>query len=631
MSFKSGANQFFLLFSVFVSGQLYAQQELPISTNLKKTYANHTRNLNGSPGSSYWQNTANYNVIVSFTPETRMLTGTVGIHYQNNSPDTLKKLVIKLYPNLYQKQAMRNKEIAPADLTNGVDIKSFQLDGKYVEAKNQVTRGTNLFIKGVEIMPGQSSSITTAFSYYLNEGSFIRTGQVDPGAYVIAYFFPRIAVYDDIDGWNEYPYVGKEEFYNDFCSFSVQVTIPGTFQCWATGDLMNTEEVYQPEFVERIARATRGDEIVDIIDPENIKRFEITKPNPTNTWKFKAENVTDFAFTISNHFVWKSTSVVVDSKSQRRTRVDAVYNNEHAAYAPVINYARKTVALISNKIPGIPFPYTHQTIFEGLDATEYPMLVNNLPFENEECVAFTAHEIFHALFPFYVGNNETKYSFLDEGWATFAELTLSPLLDPKLEGAYDISSLNNSAGSDQDVPIMTLTPQLYGNARFSNKDLKPALGFYYLREMLGDSVFLKGLRYYINQWQGKHPTPYDFFACMNAGSGRNLNWFWKNWFFEKSVPDLAITKVDVQKRRCKIEVTNIGGAIVPVHLTVHYTDGTTQSISSSIACWIKGNKTMTAEVKSNVQIEKIVLGNPYDADIDPKNNVFMPEYATGKM
>lgn len=623
MLFKETLARFAVLCLTVLSGITYAQAQLPIATNLNKAYAQHTRSLSGAPGKAYWQNSADYQINASFTPNTRVLSGKVNISYQNNSPDTLKQVVFKLYPNLYQQQAMRNTQVSPEDLTTGVDVTAMHFDDKPVEPKKRVIRGTNMYIRGVVIPPGGKANFDVAYTYTLNKGSFIRTGQVDSGAFMIAYFFPRIAVYDDTDGWNEYPYVGKEEFYNDYCNFKAELTIPGNYQCWATGDLTNADSVYQPKFVKRIADATNSDSVTNIITATDVKEGNITIANHTNTWKFETKNVTDFVFAISNHYVWKAASVLVAPKTGRRTRVDAVYNPEHKAFEPVIGYARKTVELISYKIPGVPFPYPHQTIFEGLDATEYPMMVNNLPFEKDEAVEFTVHEVFHALFPFYVGNNETKHSFLDEGWATFSEFSLSPLIDPKLTDTYSMSDINNSAGSDQDVPIMTLTPQLYGKARFSDKDLKPAIGFHYVREMLGDSLFLKAIRYYIKQWNGKHPTPYDFFYCMNAGAGRNMNWFWKNWYFEKFAPDLAITKVNRQKQQYSVVVANNGGAAVPVHLLVYYKDGSKQAIHLSIACWEKGNKTITASFKSNKPLSKIVLGKPYDVDINPKNNVWV--------
>lgn len=614
-----------LLYFFFLSNTLVAQKVLlPIATNLAKAYTSHTRSISGSPGKLYWQNKADYHIQLTFDPLTRQLAGDLTIVYQNNSPDTLTQLVFKLFPNFFESSSIRSTFIKTEDLTQGVEIKSVQLEGQSIASKNQVIRGTNMYIRGTQIHPGQLTHITLSFAYVVNKTSFTRTGQVDSGAFVIAYFFPRIAVYDDVDGWDQYPYTGKEEFYNDFCNFKVAITLPGNYQCWATGTLLNPQEVYQPKIYQRIEASLSSDRITDIITTDDLQKEAITQKNPVNTWRYEAKEVSDFAFTVSNHYVWKASGVIVDTLTHRRTRVDVVYNPEHKAFEPVIDYARKTVELISYTLPGIPFPYANQCVFEGLDAMEYPMMVNNLPFEADEAIYFTVHEIFHSIFPFLVGSNETKHSFMDEGWATWSEFTLAPIIKPSLADTYDMSPFTSSAGSDQDVPIMTLTPQLYGKARYSNKDLKPALGLHYIREMLGDSLFLKALRYYIHQWQGKHPTPYDFFYCINAGSGKDLNWFWKNWFFEKFTPDLAIEQVVRKRHQYKAVILNKGGCIIPIHLTVIYTDGTKQELGSSIACWSEGKDRVTLTFKSTKVIQKLMLGKPYDADINSSDNIWEP-------
>ncbi|HEY8917050.1 MAG TPA: M1 family metallopeptidase [Chitinophaga sp.] len=613
---------FTFLFTILGITMAMGQQQLPVAVNFKKAYLQQTRNANGSPGKAYWQNKGSYTIKVTFDPNTNALSGNVDANYTNNSPDTLRQVIFKLYPNLYQAQAMRNVPVLPEDLTKGVEIKKMLVNNNLVDSKKLLIRGTNMYVKGVTILPGQSAHFDIDYGYQVNKTSFVRTGQVDTGAFMIAYFFPRIAVYDDIDGWNEYPYAGKEEFYNDYCDFKVSITLPGDYQVWATGELQNPAAVYKPEIIERIATAAQSDGFTDIITSADLAAHNITLNHPANTWIFEADNVTDFAFAASNHYVWKASSLVVDPKTKRRTRVDAVYNPQHKSFEPVVDYARKTVDLISTKVPGLPFPYPHETIFEGLDAMEYPMMVNNLPFEGTEAVAFTAHEIYHTLFPFLVGTNETKYSFMDEGWATFSEFTLQKEITPDVVDVYDLSPVNSSAGTDQDVPIMTLTPQLYGKARFSNKDLKPALGFHYVKEMLGDQLFYKAMNHYISQWQGKHPTPYDLFYCLNKGAGVDLNWFWQNWFFEKNVPDLAIEKVTHQQYKYTVVITRRGQGIIPVHLTIFYKDGATETISRDIACWEKGNRTITLDFTAKKAVSKLVLGDAYDADVDSSNNTW---------
>ncbi|MFB0494534.1 hypothetical protein ABID99_000771 [Mucilaginibacter sp. OAE612] len=615
-----------LPFALLLSGTAaLAQQSLPIAVNLQKTYTKGTRTTTGAPGKNYWQNTADYKIKVNFDPKTRLLIGTVGIDYVNNSPDTLKRVQFKLYPNLYKKGSARQMQVSAGDLTDGVQIKSLSIDNKTPDsAKTRRINGTNMTQRVSPIAPKQKAHFDISYAYTLNKGSHIRTGQVDTGAFFIAYFFPRIAVYDDIDGWNDYPYVGSQEFYNDFCHFSAEITIPGDYKVWATGDLKNAGDVYDSRIVKRIADAGVSDKITDIITEDDIKAGNITKNNPTNTWKFEADSVTDFVFAASNHYLWKASSLVVDPKTGRRTRVDAVFNEKHKDYYAVVDYARKTVEVMSYKFPKWSYPYQHETVFDGLDQMEYPMMVNDNPLEDKaDAIELTDHEIFHTMFPFYMGINETKYGWMDEGWATIGEWLVSPEIDPSIVDPYGVAAVEQSAGHEVDVPVMTLTPMLTGPASFTDSYPKPGLGYLYVKDMLGDELFTKALHYYIAQWHGKHPMPYDFFNCMNTGSGINLNWFWKAWFFDNGITDLAISKVTNAGQNYSATITRVGSKPIPVNLTVYYTNGTTQLVHKSIAVWAAGNKTTTVNFAAKKAVKKLVLGTTYDPDSNKKDNVWV--------
>ncbi|KAF2516667.1 M1 family metallopeptidase [Flavobacterium foetidum] len=601
---------------------LYAQP-IPLLKTIEKANLKKTRNAIGTPGANYWQNSGDYSIDVQFDPSTRKLNGKVRIAYKNNSPDTLKLLMIKLFPNFYKSNSMRNMPVASEDLGTGINIDFITIDGLEFKDFKRKIRGTNMYLTGVNILPGKNTAIEMEYDYTVNKGSFVRTGQVDPESFFIAYFFPRVAVYDDIDGWDDYPYLGKEEFYNDYGNFKVSITVPGNYQVWATGDLKNPETVYEPHILDRIKLAETGDKVIDIITDSDIKNQNSTRKNKFNTWKFEASNITDFAFGLSNHFVWQASSVLVDPLNKRRTRVDAVFNPEHSNYSKVVGYTAKTVDLISNYFPNIPFPYSHQTVFDGLDAMEYPMMVNMLPFEDHtELLELTVHEVFHSIFPFYVGTNETKYSFMDEGWATFTEFYLSPLIDSSVALEYDISAVNKSAGTAEDMPIMTPTPQLYGKARFSNKDLKPALAHRYLQELLGKQLFDKCIQNYIKNWAGKHPTPYDFFNSFENDSKVDLKWFWKNWYFEKNVPDLAITKVKKNKKDYNITISSPGKLLMPIHLTITFSDGSKETISKKIYCWKKDYSDVSIIFPTQKTISQINLGDSFDVDINPEDNVW---------
>jgi hypothetical protein len=599
----------------------FAQATLPVPVNLQETYTKGTRTLNGAPGKNYWQNKADYLVKVNFDPKSRNLEGTVAIDYINNSPDTLKEIEFKLYPNLFKKGSVRNMAVSDTDITDGVKIERLSINQQNQDEKQWAIVGTNMTVKTLPVAPGQKIHFDLAYTYTLNKGSHIRTGQVDSGAFFVAYFFPRIAVYDDIDGWNENHYRGTEEFYNDFCHFNAEITVPPDYEVWATGNLKNPDQVYNDKIAKRLTDAGFSDKVTDIITPADLKAGGITK---SNTWKFEADSVTDMVFATSNHYLWKASSLIVDPKTGRRTRVDAVFNPNHKGYFEVINYARKTVEAMSYKFVKWPYPYPHETVFDGLDQMEYPMMVNDAPYEKtDDDIELTDHEIYHTMFPFYMGINETKYGWMDEGWATLGEWTISPMIDPKIVDLYAIAAYEGDAGKEDDLPVMTLTMQLStASAYLTNCYPKPALGYLYVKDMLGDELFTKAMHYYIAQWHGKHPMPFDFFNCINTGSGINLNWFWKSWFFDRGAPDLAITKVSALKKQYTVIVTNIGTKPVPIDLTLSYRDGTTKLIHQSIAAWKNGNKTYTLNFTSAKKVQSIVLGTGYDVDVNKSDNVW---------
>ncbi|MEN9571903.1 MAG: hypothetical protein RL172_3134 [Bacteroidota bacterium] len=611
-----------LFISFFCTLTTAAQVQLPVPRNVQALYQKGTRTTNGKPGKNYWQNTAAYNIAISYNPVTRLITGTEQIEYTSNSPAALKELVFKIYPNIFSKGVSRNMPVEPADLTDAVEIDSVQVENVTKGPKQLRANGTNLTVKEVNIASGATVKISLRFSYTLNKNSHIRTGEIEPGAAFIAYFFPRIAVYDDLDGWNRNPYLGAQEFYNDFCNFNVSIAVPQNFLVWATGDLQNCSEVLAPKYCQRLQQAEQNDEQVFIVDENDLKAGGITASNAVNTWRFSASNVVDFAFAVSDHYVWNSTSLVVDSASRRRTRVDAVFNTQHKDYFEVAGIARKTVELMSHHFPKWPFPYSHISIFDGLDQMEYPMMVNDNPVETKaDAVTLTDHEIFHTMFPFYMGVNETKYAWMDEGWATMGEWVLSPLIDSSVKDDFGVDATSFIAGNEEDMPITTLTTQLSGTPFFLNSYPKPAFGYWYVKDMLGDALFTKALHYYISQWNGKHPLPLDFFNCINNGSGKNLNWFWKKWFYEDGYADLAIAAVTEKGAAKNINIQSLGNKPMPVDVLVTFTDGTTQNFHRSIAVWEKANSTMIT-FNSSKKIKTVLVGGFYSTDSITDNNTW---------
>ncbi|MDB5191700.1 MAG: peptidase [Segetibacter sp.] len=604
----------------FVSLTVYSQTELPIPKNLQATYEKGTRSADGRPGPKYWQNKADYDISVNYDPATRILRGVMVVTYTNNSPDSLKELWLKLYPNLYEKGAPRGSRIAPEDVNEGLHIGGITIQSQKSTPVVSTLDNTNMKVLIPALATKETITLKINYDYVLNKGSHIRTGQIDSNSAFIAYFFPRIAVYDDIDGWNKNPYLGTQEFYNDFCNFKVAISVPDKFIVWSTGDLKNCSQVFTEKYCTRIQQAERSDSITTIISEADLAAGNITAGSLLNVWRFEADNVPDFAFATSDHYIWQSASVMVDSTTKRRTRVDAAFNPIHKDFFEVAHYNRETVKHMSFAFPKWPFPYSHETVFDGLDQMEYPMMVNDNPVETKfDAITLTDHEVFHTMFPFYMGINETKYAWMDEGWATIGEWLVSPMIDTSIVDDYGMAGYEKAAGTEIDVPITTLSTFLNSTSNFINSYPKPALGYLYVKDFLGDKLFFKALHFYIAQWNGKHPMPYDFFNSMNTGSGKNLNWFWKRWFFDDGVPDLAIKEAKQRGRRLRVKVESIGNKPVPVNLTIVYEDGTKTNAHRSIAVWENTNS-ISINIPVTKKIVTITLGSTYTADTNKADN-----------
>lgn len=605
---------------LFLLISMNAWAQLPIPKNIRSAYANGTRSMDGMPGPKYWQNKAKYNLNIQFDPVSLMIKGKERIVYINNSPDTLKQIVFKLYPNLYQKGSPRLMAMDSFDVNGGIHISSIKMNNDELMESDYIIFNTNMFTRA-RLRPGVSVTIDIEYTYQLNKTSHIRTGEIVPGADFIAYFFPRIAVYDDIDGWNLNPYLGTQEFYNDFCDFDLSVTVPRKTIVWATGDQTNMTETFNAAYIRRIEEAISSDAYVTIADTSEMRQGKLTKPDSLLTWKFSAVHVTDMVFAVSDHYKWVSSSVMVDPSTKRRTRVDAIYDPVHKDYEWVAEDAHKTVEYMSYRFPKWPFPFSHISVFDGLDQMEYPMMVNDNPVDNRhESIELTDHEIFHSMFPFYMGINETKYGWMDEGWATIGEWLISPMIDSTIIDRYGVLRYSQAAGKEIDLPITTLTTQQFGEPMFINSYPKPAMGYLFVKDMLGDSLFFKGLHHYIRTWNGKHPMPYDFFYSMNRGTGKNLDWFWKKWFFESGEPDLAIGKISGVNSSRRVNIISKGTKPVPIELTVEYTDGSKDFIYRSIAVWEKGTKQVNIPLAGFKKIKSLKLEGIHTPDSNRADN-----------
>ncbi len=277
---------------------------------------------------------------------------------------------------------------------------------------------------------------------------------------------------------------------------------------------------------------------------------------------------------------------------------------------------------MSYDFPAVAFPYPHITIFDGLDQMEYPMMVNDNPEpDREENITLTDHEIFHTLFPFYMGINQTKYAWMDEGWATVAEWYISEKIDSSIHDNYGVNDVKEISGTENDVPlIIPATENKY--SYFVNAYPKPGLIHWYLKDMLGDSLFRKSIQHYMSHWNGKHPVPWDFFNSVNTASGHDLNWFWQKWFYDYGSIDLAIKNVVKKDSAYEITVEMKGNKPVPVYLNADFSDGTKKQFHQSAMIWKNGNKEYIFIIHENISISKINLENMYVPDVNDKDNLY---------
>ena len=608
-----------LLFSF----QSTAQSDLYIPRNVQKAFNIGTRSYDGKPGTIYWQNSSDYNIKVNIDLENHLLIGSEKITYYNNSPDTLKTIVIRLYQNIMKKGAMRDFTIPDPDAVNdGVKIIKIKIDNDVPEDNAVSVNSTLMTIKlSNYIEPKSETNLEFEWSFPLQDKVQIRMGGYDSTSYLIGYWYPQISVFDDIDGWDTYPYAGIREFYNDFNNYSVEITVPKNFNIWATGELQNAKEIYSEEYYNRFQSAQKSDSVIRIVSEVDLNAKNIFKNDSKNIFKYKAENVTDFVFSFSDHYLWDGVSLVVDKLSGRRVFIDAAYKKESTDFLGVAKIARETIEYLSFKMPAVPFPFPCFTVFNGSGGMEFPMMINDGSTETlESTIQLTSHETSHQYFPFYMGTNEQKYAFMDEGWAVFLPLRFQQkYYKNNFPRIREIKNYENFAGNETEMPLMIPSVSLDYRSYRNSAYVRSSLAYRFLDDFLGDSLFLNALSKFINDWHGKHPIPYDFFFTFNRIVGKDLSWYWKPWFFEPGYPDLKLSKAYVKDYTLKIAVEKIGNIPVPVAIKIINFDGSQESIYYNASVWEKSNE---LQINYNISrpVKEIELGREDIPDVNRSNN-----------
>lgn len=571
--------------------------------------------MTGKPGPGYWQNRAEYRIDVAVDVPGRVLSGTEGIRYFNQSPDTLSIIRLKLAHDLFRKSGQRAYDLSPEDITDGVTIQSVQVGDSRVDPARFRRFNTFLDIPlDKPLMPGQSLALDIAWSYIVPAGRAPRECICDSSTWFVAYWYPQVAVYDDLHGWADAPYNGLQEMYNDFSNYSVRITVPANSMVWATGVWQNAGDILQPEYLKRYQQALGSHEVVRIFSPEDFAAgATFFKSSDKHTFEYDAEGVPDFAFAFSDHYLWDARMALVDPASGREALVAAAYNPKSEDYYSVSQIAADALALMSSWLPGYPYPYPRMTVFNGQGGMEFPMMCNDGSTHPRSPISLTVHESSHTYFPFMMGINEQYYAWMDEGWAAFFDVLVTDSLAGNPVGR--LRNYPDMAGSDMDMPPMTPSRELASAYRVAAYN-RPQAAYMTLYQMLGYERFHRCMVEYMNRWKGKHPQPFDFFNTWNEAAGENLNWFWKPWFFDWGYPDLAVKGVD--KRGVIIE--NTGTMPVSVLGEIVFTDGSSMRFQRTAEVWKKGERTIVIPVGSGKTVQKVLLGDRLLSDTVEDNN-----------
>ncbi len=617
MSLKVLAFTIFI-FSVSSFAQNYSINDyMPL--NLREAVEKGFRTYDGKPGKNYVQNEVTYKIDAELLPKEGKVKGKVVINYKNNFPNALEKLVIRLYQDAFKKGVGRDFQINPADVHDGTIISDFKIDGKEIDLKSdKINRsGTLLFVKmDTPLNTGVNVIVEMNWEVKFPEISRVRMGKYSDSTLFIAYWYPQMSVYDDLQGWDEQNFTMNQEFYNNFADFDVKITAPEGFLIWATGELQNPAEVYSDEILKSFEKAKTSDEIVKIVTKETKNSLKTQKGK--NTFYYKAKYVPDFAFGAAIDYLWDASTMVVDNKTGRKALISAVYNEKSEDFYQVADISRQAIKYFSEDLPGVPYPYPSMTVFNGQGGMEFPMMVNDGSEPTyASTVGLTSHEIAHTYFPFFMGTNEVKYAFMDEGWARMIPYKFQKEVGKYNPIALQMKGFDERAGREFEVPPMVPSIQLKGQTYRMAAYNRPALAYLFLQDMMGEDKFREAMQYYIAVWKGKHPNPFDFFNIMSSFYGEDLSWYFKSWFFNWDYPDLKL------KFEGGTEYTVQNPGRLPLPVKIYLAEGTFKKLVyyQPASIWKDGKTTIKVELETPDKMTWYQLGDESIPDVNRLDNV----------
>jgi hypothetical protein len=601
----------------------------------------------GAPGRGYWQQRVDYLIRASLDTVAQRVSGEERITYYNRSPDTLRYLWIQLDQNLFSGSSRgarlfdQGSRFGTGGAEGGVTLTKVMAaarpaaSGRPAQAAARLEYHVNGTLMRVDLSsplpPGGRQLLDIGWSFPFGPNSNRMGLELIDGSHVyeVAQWYPRLAVYDDVRGWNTEQYLGQGEFYLEYGSFDVSLTVPANMLVAATGTLQNPAQVLTAAQRNRLSRARAGDTTVIVRGKDEIGD-PASRPlsrSGTLTWRFTADSVRDFAWAAASHFIWDAAGA-----NGGKTLAMSFYP---PSAEPIWNQSTQYVRFaVENYSSWHPYPYPVAINVNGIEGgMEYPMIVfcHNRT-EAPALFSVTDHEIGHTWFPMIVGNNERLYAWMDEGFNTFMNYYN---WEKKYPGTYNRRANPTIyipfALSGREEPIMTPADRIWGSLSVTAYT-KPGLGLILLRDrIIGPERFDAAFREYIRRWAYKHPTPADFFRTIEDGVGEDLSWFWRSWFYTTERLDLAVDSVTVSDSAGLISRVHLRSATampMPVELDLRFEDGTTRHVSLPVEIWYAGSRYALA-----VPGPRRVVGAAIDArnqypDVRRENNSWMAS-ATG--
>jgi hypothetical protein len=621
MSFSTGSRVAAVLSAaMFIVQSLAAQATGPLARQLAGMVApSDVRLASGRPGPRYWQQRADYRIDATLDPVTETLRGAERITYRNNAPESLAHVWMHLEQNICARKSLTNQLNQPplVFLSTAFDFSCQGFDGGLVleslkmngaDATYLVT-GTTMRVDLARPLPsGGALTIDIAWRFSVPPYGAGRMGH-DGTLYELGQWYPRMAVYDDVKGWNVEPYIGGGEFYLEYGRFDVNLTVPFDYIVVATGTLRNAEDVLTPAQRERLARAKVSTTPIAIIGDE--AGTGATRPETVGTqvWRFSADSVRDFAFAAAPNFRW-------DASGYDGILIHTYYRATATRWPEANRMAREAVKHFSEQ--WLRYPYPQMSSVEGpIEGMEYPMITfDPAGPSREELQWVVAHEIGHQWMPMVVGVNERLYPWMDEGFNTFIDLANAAkyFAGTPYGDSIEVHPLHlypDHAVAGQEQPL--ITRPLESRDLFWTGYQKPALMMQTLRyHVLGMDVFDPAFRDYLRTWAFKHPTPADFFRIMRDNSGVELDWFWSDWVYGTTQPDIAVEAIDNGEKGATVTLVNKGTMQLPILLRLTFADGSVEMVKLPVEAWNLG-PTFVYRVKNGKRVVR--------AEVDPEQQL----------